>query len=178
MRKDHKIGLLSKESFKRFFWFALFYIFCSYPIFSQSLSVTSNLNLGSFFPGTSGGSFVLNTSNQRVSPTGTLVLYASTTSTLNLTWVAPGSGGKRTITTVTFNGGNSITLTRVGGGSMTFTFGTPLINGNPATTLPLQVNNSSSNTFVYGGTLTVGGSASNPGGTYNNTGFTVTLNYQ
>lgn len=162
---------------KSIFLLLLFIIVSCQILFSQSVSVNNNLNVGTFTARSTGGSFVLTTNDQRNSVTGTIILLSSTTSALYLTVVAPSGGGaKKMLNSITFNGGNSITLTRAGGGSMTFTFGTPLING-VSTTLPTQLNRGSTNTVVYGGTLTVGGTASNPDGTYSNNNITVTVNF-
>lgn len=178
MRELTKTGSSLKSYYKSIFLYLLFSLVLSPNLFSQSVSVVNNLNFGTFKPGLAGGSLTLNTSNAISSVSGSIVIISSLgVSSLRLTVVAPSGGGPRkTIQSITFNGGNSITLQGNNGGTLTFTFGNPLING-VSRTLPFQVNRGSTNTIIYGGTLTVGGTGSNPDGTYTRNPINVVVTF-
>jgi hypothetical protein len=174
----------------------LFVLLAIPSLFSQiavAPTVTQNLNLGSFYLVGTGGTITFtptsNTTGTRTPSAGVSLYGNSSFLPLVLTWRAPAGGGSKTIYGISQSTNttlpivqlesSSITLTRTGGGgSMTFVFGTPIINGTTRSFgTGISVGNNSNNTFVYGGVLTVGSIINNPEGNYS-ANFSVSLIYQ
>lgn len=142
----------------------------TFPIssFAQlTVSTTQNLSFGTFASTGTGGTVVVSSTGVG-SATGNVVLItgsAVSAATFRLT----AHTGNNRITSITYS--NTITLTRSGGGgTMTMTLGTPSPNTS------FKINGNQSKNVSIGGTLTVGTTTANPGGSYTGS-FSLTFNY-